>query len=381
MITKKDYLKSFKRMNENEQLDYLSRVERWTEETYPRLAALTDAWTDTDIKDYDDGLRLATALQKAQGFIATHQRYDAKRRLEVLNKLLREVRLKSDLGKTPWRLSTDTRRYMAVVPAPAKVDEDGKPVAKPQAKAEEVAGRRPDQLKEYIHLLPKELQDEAKGVDDMYLRLAMLRNQLELLAANPNANQSMTSLAAKKVVAQEKKILNLWQRVDLAYNKATGHQIDEDELKKLGKEAADMEKKPTSEYTFADIEAMPDGDEKETLKRARIEADKKYLRRSDSQMTDERKAQIAQRVTELLAWGQSISERAREVCAKHGIDVPGLNPEPKAQPKEEPKEETTEEPTEEITEEQQPQEEPKEEEQPKEELLQPDLFTPQKTNS
>ena len=38
MIKKSDYLKSYKRMNENERIEYLANVDRWTDETYPRLA-------------------------------------------------------------------------------------------------------------------------------------------------------------------------------------------------------------------------------------------------------------------------------------------------------------------------------------------------------
>ena len=35
MITEKEYLKDYRAMNEEEKKDYLDRVKRWTDETFP----------------------------------------------------------------------------------------------------------------------------------------------------------------------------------------------------------------------------------------------------------------------------------------------------------------------------------------------------------
>ena len=313
-------------MNEEEKLEYLACVERWTEETYPRLAALDDSWKETDMKDFDEGLKLATALQKAQGYVGTYLRYDIKRRLDVLRKLLVEVQEKSGILKVGRRPVGDKKRYMAVV-TEKKVDEDGvvqppKPFVLP-----EVSDRRPDHLSQYMHMLPEELKKESEGIANLYDQLAHWRGRAEYLALDPRADKEMVSRAARNTVKIEEKILNFWARVDLAYEKATGKKIDADAEKRLMDEAQairEAEQKAPGEYTKEDIDAMPEGKDKEARKRARIEADKKYLRRKDTQMTDERKEQFAARVKELVEWGVSPSAFVLEIAKEHGIEVPEL---------------------------------------------------------
>lgn len=326
MIEKKDYLKSYMRMDENERLEYLANVEKWTEETYPRLAALDDSWKEADMKDYKEGLKLVTALQKAQGFINTHLRYDAKKRLDVLCKLLTEVRIKSGKRTDGIRKSISNKRTAAVIPA-KRTDEDGvvqpvKPFVQP-----EVSDRRPEHLSQYIDVLPDELKKEAKEVSNLYDQLAHWRGRAEYLATDPRADREMVARAAQKAVTFEEMILNFWARVDMAYEKKTGKKIDADAERELMEEAQALKKqeqKPLSEYTKEDIEAMPEGKDKENRKRARIEANKKYLRRKDVQMTDERKKDFAFRMKELVEWGITPSAYALSVAEENGIEVPEL---------------------------------------------------------
>jgi hypothetical protein len=113
----------------------------------------------------------------------------------------------------------------------------------------------------------------------------------------------------------------------MAYEKKTGKKIDADAERELMEEAQALKKqeqKPLSEYTKEDIEAMPEGKDKENRKRARIEANKKYLRRKDVQMTDERKKDFAFRMKELVEWGITPSAYALSVAEENGIEVPEL---------------------------------------------------------
>ena len=324
MIDKKDYLKSYMRMDENEKLEYLANVEKWTEETYPRLAALDDSWKEADMKDYKEGLKLVTALQKAQGFINTHLRYDAKKRLDVLCKLLTEVRVKSGKRTDGIRKIVSNKRTAAVVPV-KKTDEDGvvlpaKPFEQPQ-----VSDRRPEHLSQYIDMLPEELKEEAKDVSNLYDQLAHWRGRAEYLATDPRADRVMVARAAQQAVRFEEMILNFWARVDMAYEKKTGKNIDADTERELLDEAKALrkqEQKPLSEYTKDDIESMAEGKEKENRKRARIEANKKYLRRKDVQMTEDRKKDFAARMKELVEWGITPSAYAKKVAEENGIEVP-----------------------------------------------------------
>ena len=77
-------------MNDEEKKSYLERVVRWTDETYPQLCALVDSYDATAVKDFDEGLKLASALVKARDFVNNAYRYDARKRLERINMLLRE---------------------------------------------------------------------------------------------------------------------------------------------------------------------------------------------------------------------------------------------------------------------------------------------------
>jgi hypothetical protein len=68
---------------------------------------------------------------------------------------------------------------------------------------------------------------------------------------------------------------------------------------------------------------------KETCKRARMEADKKFVRREDAQMTDERKEQLKLRIRELMEWEVTPSEKALIICEKYNIVVEGFNDRPR----------------------------------------------------
>lgn len=320
MTTKFKQLKSYKRMDEKEKLEYLANVEKWTEETYPRLAALDDSWKEADMKDYFSGLELVSALQKAQGFLASHMRYDAKKRLEVLNRLLIEVRTKAGMKRISHQV-----KHTALVPGPAKVNEEGVEVPRKPFEMPEVSDRRPEHISQYIHLLPDNLRNEAKDIAGLYDQLAHWRSRAEYLALDPRADRHMVSRAAKNTVKYESMILNFWQRVDLEYAKAVKGKEEAELMAELAREAemlAKPEVKSAGEYTKAEIDAMEDEEMAENCKKARIEANKKYLRRDDTQMNEERKAQMQLRASELLEWGLQLSMKAIALFEKYGVDIP-----------------------------------------------------------
>ena len=320
MTTKIKQLKSYKRMDEKEKLEYLANVEKWTEETYPRLAALDDSWKEADMKDYFSGLELVSALQKAQGFLASHMRYDAKKRLEVLNRLLIEVRTKAGMKRISHQV-----KHTALVPGPAKVNEEGVEVPRKPFEMPEVSDRRPEHISQYIHLLPENLRNESKDIAGLYDQLAHWRSRAEYLALDPRADRHMVSRAAKNTVKYESMILNFWQRVDLEYAKAVKGKEEAELMAELAREAemlAKPEVKSAGEYTKAEIDAMEDEEMAENCKKARIEANKKYLRRDDTQMNDERKVQMQLRAGELLEWGLQLSMKAIALFEKYGVDIP-----------------------------------------------------------
>ena len=327
MITKEQYLKSYYLMNEEEKSEYDLSLIRWTDETYPRLCALADAWTDADVKDFDEGLRLASAFNLLHPYIAAAYRYDAKTRVKKLGGLLSQLRSKTSLAKKATRPANDDTVYVGVLPTKKKVDENGVVQAKKAFEMPEVDGRRPEHLSQYIHKLSSSLQKESKNLENWYLQLASHKEKAILLANDPRAAQEDIKREAKETVRVETLILNFWERVDLEWQALTGNTIDEDAVAALEDEAAKLNRqvpKSAGEYTKAEIDAMDDEEMQENCRRARIEANKKYVRRTDVQMSEDRKEQIKLRIAELLAWGADVPAKAKELCRKYDIQVEGF---------------------------------------------------------
>ena len=154
MITEKEYLKDYRTMNEEEKKDYLDRVKRWTDETFPELLALAECWMKVPVKDFDEGCRLVSAIVRAKDFLRDVQRYEARRALNKMNLFLQEVRKKSGLAKKATRGPVGTVRYKAIVPDDGAPDEEGNMTAR-QYEEQEVDGRRPKEFALYKDKLPK----------------------------------------------------------------------------------------------------------------------------------------------------------------------------------------------------------------------------------
>lgn len=332
MIEKKDYLKPYKTMSQKERDEYNLLLIRWTEESMPRLFAIADAWTEADVKDFDEGCIIASAFSKSHGFISNAMRYEVSRRKKILGDFLCQVRNKTDLAKRTTRPPVGDKRYLAVVPS-KKIDENGNEVPKKPFEMPAVDGRRPEHLSQYIHQLSPELQKESKNLENWYLQLASHKERALLLTNDSRATKEDIAHEAKETVRIESIILNFWERVDLEWQRATGKTIDESDMLALQGEAARLNRqvvKSAGEYTKEEIDAMDDEEMQDNCRRARIEANKKYVRRTDVQMSDERREQITLRIAELVAWGQSVPAAAKELCEKHGIVIEGYNDKPTA---------------------------------------------------
>lgn len=313
-------------MSNKEKEEYNILLVKWTDESYPRLCAIMDAWTDADVKDFDEGLIIASAFTKSHPFISAAYRYDAARRKKKLGDLLQQVRMKTDLAKKTTRPPMGETRFLAVVPN-TKVDENGNKVHKKPFDMPEVNGRRPEHLSQYIHQLSPELQKASKNLENWYLQMASHKERALLLTNDPRAKREDIEKEARETIKVESKILKFWELVDEEWQLVTGKTIDESDMLALKGEAARLnrqEVKSAGEYTKAEIDAMDDEEMRENCKKARIEANKKYLRRSDVQMTDERREQTILRAKELMDWDVELSARAKETIAQNGIEVPGL---------------------------------------------------------
>lgn len=315
MITEKEYLKDYRTMNEEEKKDYLDRVKRWTDETFPELLALAECWMKVPVKDFDEGCRLVSAIVRAKDFLRDVQRYEARRALNKMNLFLQEVRKKSGLAKKATRGPVGTVRYKAIVPDDGAPDEEGNMTAR-QYEEQEVDGRRPKEFALYKDKLPKSLRDKGeKELSTMYLELAEYRGTLEVMAENPNVSDEARADMAKKAIASEQKIRAFWTNVDAALNGTYTEQETS---------TADSMKRP-GDFTRAEIEAMKDVRQQEVCRKARVEGNKKYINRSDVKITEEYKEQLRLRIEELMEWGENLPKKTAEVVTVAGISIPGVN--------------------------------------------------------
>lgn len=315
MITEKEYLKDYRTMNEEEKKDYLDRVKRWTDETFPELLALAECWMKVPVKDFDEGCRLVSAIVRAKDFLRDVQRYEARRALNKMNLFLQEVRKKSGLAKKATRGPVGTVRYKAIVPDDGAPDEEGNMTAR-QYEEQEVDGRRPKEFALYKDKLPKSLRDKGeKELSTMYLELAEYRGTLEVMAENPNVSDEARADMAKKAIASEQKIRAFWTNVDAALNGTYTEQETS---------TADSMKRP-GDFTRAEIEAMKDVRQQEVCRKARVEGNKKYINRSDVKITEEYKEQLRLRIEELMEWGENLPKKTAEVATVAGISIPGVN--------------------------------------------------------
>lgn len=315
MITEKEYLKDYRTMNEEEKKDYLDRVKRWTDETFPELLALAECWMKVPVKDFDEGCRLVSAIVRAKDFLRDVQRYEARRALTKMNLFLQEVRQKSGLAKKATRGPVGTVRYKAIVPDDGAPDEEGNMTAR-QYEEQEVDGRRPKEFALYKDKLPKSLRDKGeKELSGMYLELAEYRGTLEVMAENPNVSDEARADMAQKAIASEQKIRAFWINVDAALNGT----YTEPETS-----TADSMKRP-GDFTRAEIEAMKDVRQQEVCRKARVEGNKKYINRSDVKITEEYKEQLRLRIVELMEWGENLPKKTAEVATAAGISIPGVN--------------------------------------------------------
>ena len=93
MITKKEFMKDYKQMSSEEQKSYIERVDKWNEETFPQLMAQASSWMNVPVKEFNEGLKLVSAINRARPFVVAHRSYKSVE--VVLNKmhaLLNEVR-------------------------------------------------------------------------------------------------------------------------------------------------------------------------------------------------------------------------------------------------------------------------------------------------
>lgn len=324
MITRKQYLKDYKEMNEMEKQSYLKRVEKWNSETFPELLALAECWERVPVKDFDEGCLLVSAITNSHPFLNDIQRYTAKVAVKKLNLYLEKVRKASGLANRSTRGPVGTEHFRAVVLQEPLPDEDGNPQPVKQYVEQEVDNRRPKDFVLYKDKLPKALQQKGeKWLKNAYLELADYRGRLEVMSESPQVSDEARKDMADKVLATEQQIRAFWAEVDAVYNGEVSPTSDADN----GEYLSGM-KRP-GDFTREEIEAMTDEKQQEICRKARIDGNKKYINRNDVKITDEYREQLSLRIRELMAWGENLPRKTAEVATGAGVFIEGVNKEDK----------------------------------------------------
>lgn len=325
MISKKDFMKDYTQMSSEEKKSYFERIDKWNDETFPQLMAQVTSWMNVPVKEFNEGLKLVSAIKRARPFVIAHRSY--KNVDVVLNKmhaLLNEVREKSGLKQVRAMPVNDKRKWFAATEVKSAPDEDGVVTIKTYEEPE-VDGMRPQHVSEYVHLLPKDIQEEAKNLKQMHMELSMYRGEAEELSKQPGVAKEQVAEKAKAAVEMEQKIRTLYATIDASYKKAKNQPLTPEEEELLAPAEDPQMFKRAGEYTKAEIDAMPEGRKKDECLAARQEADKKYLRRGSKNITDEYKQQLALRVKELQDWDIEITDKIKETLNAAGVVIEGVN--------------------------------------------------------
>lgn len=309
-------------MTADEKLLLIDNIDEWMEK-YPQLRASVTSWEDAPVKDFDEGLLLCSCLRKAHSFIGSAYLFNAKKCLDMINDTLKEIVRIVRPGGPRTEKEKQTKKFKAYIPKKEQPDENGNVVKqteqqriKQEADAMDEERKndkwRPQNLESYIHLLTKETQKECREVQrKYYLPLREYRSRLESLVENPDATQEQRKEMAGLLMNAEELLAAFWEKVDKEYKRMTGQELPEEPTRE----------KKLSEYTKADIDKVEDEATREKLKLARLENNKKYLRRADLPDNEDTRTQLKLRSKELVEWGIALTKRQLANMGKFGVDV------------------------------------------------------------
>lgn len=212
MIKKEDYLKLFAAMESDERSTYFADVKTWNEETYPRLLAHVEAWSEAEVKDFDTGMLLATAMQQARSFVAKADCFSHDKALDLLHRYMTDI-AKYDQGPKDVinkREGLIIKKYRHVAATPSTMEnEDGSvtmtsPATRTREIIEQVAGsfdeRRPGHYDSWRNKMSEKLGQQVDNLQSLYLELAAARELAEKLDDNPKATTADRAAANKRVL-------------------------------------------------------------------------------------------------------------------------------------------------------------------------------------
>ena len=247
------YLKRFYSMSAEEKDSYLSRVRNWTGgdkslllprgedrvSVFQNVMACASAWSDSEIKAWNEGSVLITALvgmiesgwlpdgiyvksaRRAIRFIATA--------LDDINRQYSSVTYPRE-GERESRVAyfgpdaVDTRKVKGTMEKAKAAQAEGYAAALEAGKTADAATRelwsfRPKHIDQYIHLLPESTQRKAAKIKGLFMELDMARENARLLSEDPHASSGDIAHFAKQAQAKDDAIRAIFREIDSEWAK------------------------------------------------------------------------------------------------------------------------------------------------------------------
>lgn len=376
-MNKSQFLPRLSSMTAEQRVVFTHQVLDFQSSSLPYLESAARPWNKETQSVFNTGLRLISALPQAQSFcLVAHQYKDVRRRLDgfytLFRVLLDNLVAKGNIAETTeHKGNTSSSTFVSTPPAhlvigskfsiPSSTGKAGRPEKPkniPKVPAAGVAldntilvnpdgsdplqptiAERPRHLDQYIRMLPENLQKEALGIRNLYMQMSDCSAKLQELCDNPKSTQKDRAYHACCLCNIEDKIKNLWARIDVAYAEATGKAVSDEYKKFLTVEQQQingtLKEKTFAEMTKFDIDNINDPDIQAKAKEARINRDKKFLRKDDRKGDEQHRINLQDAAEELHAWGILITDTQADVCRKYGYDVPSdwIEPSPEERKK------------------------------------------------
>jgi hypothetical protein len=252
------YHKLIQEMTPEEKKTYFSDVEKWDQESYPRLMAHIEAWTEAEVKEFGTGLFLISAMQQARSFVAKADQFTHDKALSTIKRHLDYARrydtTPKDVVDPRSGIARKVYTHAAVVPVlqpgeagaasaasaadgsavgtqpgsagaaavPAALAEGSSQLTNPAARQQEIfeelakryGGKRPTHYDEWKHLMSPKLLAMVEELPAYYLELAAAAEMSDKLDDDPRATTTDRAAANQRVVLIDDKIQAVHQAAE-----------------------------------------------------------------------------------------------------------------------------------------------------------------------
>ena len=266
-----------------------------TKEQWVDLRARTQAWIDTDMKEYKSGLSLLIEWTSSRSFIEQFQYGSPGRYISSLTNVLRKLKEMTNYPKLINTVELQKRPYLAEIPVnvvPDTPEAKARPVILPPPVPEK--WNRYASFDSYKDKLPKQLRQQG---EEWLATWFNKRRHLHDLAKNQEAqgvNKTVIAKTLEDLSKQNDEIERFYDAVEAALS---------------GKEEESSSNEcniPTGRFTKAQIDDMLDPEFKAACKLKRIEANTKYITRNDINTKNPEEREL--RIRELREWGIDVEE-------------------------------------------------------------------------